>query len=118
MEEFMHAPIAIEVAPFTIADGIDEAQLVEASEMLEREFLSRQPGYLGRSLSRLDERRWADVVLWRDADAARAAMAHVMESPVCRRYFACMVNEDVAGADHGVTLYQGVRGYGAMARVA
>jgi hypothetical protein len=46
MEEFMHAPIAIEVAPFTIADGIDEAQLVEASEMLEREFLSRQPGYL------------------------------------------------------------------------
>lgn len=112
----MTTTLAIEIAPFRLAAGTDEATLLEASERLEREFLSRADGYLGRSLSRLPDGRWADVVLWRSVEQAEAAMGRVSESHACSAYFGCMLSEDTADPANGVSLFRAIRTYGSLAR--
>jgi len=107
--------LAIEIAPFTLADGVDEATMLAASERLEREFLRGTEGYLGRATSQLPDGRWADVVLWRSRAHAEAILPRIPESAACAAYFGCMVGADPADPVHGVSLFRAVRTYGALA---
>lgn len=93
------AALVIEFAPFRLAAGVDEATLLRASATLQREFLERQPGYLRRELVRGANGDWADLVLWRDQEAADAAMQAAHGSGVCLEYFRLL--EGTAHADPG-----------------
>jgi hypothetical protein len=112
----MHT-LAVEIAPFTLKADITETALFEHSDRLEREFLSKMPGYLGRSLARLGEGQWADIVLWRSEEHAAAVMPLVHASSACAAYFHCMVGADVQDAGAGVSLFRAVRTYGALEHV-
>jgi len=101
----------IEFAPFELAPGASEAELLDASEALQSDFLDRQDGFIKRELVRRDDRNWIDIVYWRDREAVERAMKNAVESPVCFRYFQLM-----AGADHdqpgsGVLLLEHVKSY-------
>ena len=96
--------MTIEWAPFHLAAGVTEAELFRASEELQREFLSRQDGFVRRELLRDKDGNWCDLVYWRDAAAAERIVAAVAESEVCRRYFRLMAvadpTEPAAGVQH------------------
>lgn len=111
----MNNDIAIELAPFTVARGVDKDTLLEASERLEREFLSGAEGYMGRVLVQKDAESWADIVIWRSAEDASKAMWAAASSDACRSYFACMAEQDHVEPASGVTLYRSLKTYGAMA---
>ena len=104
--------VVIEWAPFRLRAGVTEAQLLEASEAIQREFLSGQPGFLHRELARGPDGVWADVVHWADGAAAEAAMATAATSLACRAYFELIVGAN-GGADpgEGLLLMQRVRAY-------
>jgi hypothetical protein len=114
--ETMTAPdtTAIEMAPFTLAEGMFEETLLAASERLEMEFLSGLDGYLGRMLVRKDDRSWSDIVFWRTPQDAARAMERAASSEVCRSYFECMAAADHDDPAQGVTVYQRVRSYGSV----
>jgi hypothetical protein len=90
----MSGTMVVEVAPFAVADGVPEASLLEVSERLEREFLARSEGYLGR---------------------VEAAMRRVDESPACSAYFTCMAGVNYGDPGQGVSLFRAVRVYGSLA---
>lgn len=96
--------MVIELAPFAVKPGVTEAQVLEASEVLQRDFLAGQPGFVRRDLLRGDDGRWLDLVYWRDAASAEAVMAAAAASPVCHTYFGLMVGADqddpAAGVSH------------------
>jgi hypothetical protein len=100
------APVAatgtIEWAPFMLVDGVDEATLLVASEALQREFLSQQPGFVRRELLRGTGNQWVDLVYWASQEAAEAAMQNVASSSVCHRYFALMAGADAGEPGAGV----------------
>jgi hypothetical protein len=101
----------LEFAPFDLADGISETELLDASEALQSEFLDRQDGFLKRELVRRDERHWVDIVYWRDKEAVERAMKNAEESPVCFRYFQLMIGADHDQPGSGVLLLEQVRSY-------
>lgn len=105
---------AIELAPFGVADGVSVGELLEASERLERDFLSKAEGYLGRVLVRKDSRTWADIVFWQSGEHAAKAMEAAATSETCRAYFKCMAAEDHDDPAKGVTLYRSVKTYGTV----
>lgn len=107
--------LTIELAPFALAEGITESELLAASERLEREFLRQRLGYLGRALSRLPNGRWTDVVLWDSIENAEAAMAHVSDSAACAAYFGCMAAADSSDPASGVTHLSARQTFGAFA---
>lgn len=110
----MNRDLAIEIAPFQVAEGVGQATLFEASERLEREFLSRADGYIGRFLVRKDAASWADIVFWESPDHAARAMQAVASSEACRAYFGCMAQADPAQPGDGVTLFRSLRTYGSI----
>jgi hypothetical protein len=110
--------LTIELAPFAVADGVGTDELLEASDRLERIFLTKAEGYLGRVLVQKDSRTWADIVFWRSDEHASKAMMAAASSETCRAYFQCMAAEDHGDAGKGVTLYRSVRSYGAVPPVA
>jgi hypothetical protein len=81
----------VEWAPFRLADGVTEHELLAASETLQREFVARQRGFIHRELLRGANGQWADLVHWEDEEAAHAVFAAAMDSPVCADYFKLMV---------------------------
>ena len=92
--------VVIEWAPFRLREGVTEAQLLEASEAIQRAFLARQAGFLHRELARGADDLWADVVHWADGAAAEAAMKAAASSRACSTYFSLMTGAN-GGADPG-----------------
>ena len=105
----MSGPV-IEWAPFRTRTGVDEATLLAASERLQADFLAWQDGFIRRELIRRGPGDYVDVVWWRTREAARSAMAHVEESPSCRKYFALM-GTNGWGAGDGVEHFHSVGVY-------
>ncbi|MBV8234545.1 MAG: hypothetical protein JO075_02475 [Acidimicrobiia bacterium] len=63
----------IETTTFRLADGVDEAALLEADEQARTGFLYHQAGMLRATTAKADDGEWIVVVLWasyEDADAA------------------------------------------------
>lgn len=86
----MTQAMTLEYAPFTIADGVSEEQLLKASAQVESDFLASCEGYISRTLIRKDEKNYADIVYWANEAAAKAAMEQIMQSESCKAYFDCM----------------------------
>jgi hypothetical protein len=100
----------IEWAPFTLVEGIDEEKLLQASQALQTDFLSKQKGFLGRELLKGKGNDWVDLVYWENREAAEQASQNAANSPVCYAYFQLM------GADHaepgaGVMHFEQVKTY-------
>lgn len=88
----------VEWAPFTLAAGVSEERLLEASQELQEGFLASQPGFLRRELLRGPEGRFVDLVYWRDGQSARAAMDAAGQSPACSVYFSLMKGAEEAAS--------------------
>ena len=63
----------IEWAPYTLKDGIDESDLIQAATDVETQFLKQQPGYLQRQLLKGKDNQWVDLVFWQSEQAAAQA---------------------------------------------
>jgi hypothetical protein len=102
----------LEWAPFRLRPGVDEAELLQISEQLQRDFLLRQPGFLRRELIKGSERGYVDLVWWDSFASAQAAAKQAAESRACKAYLALM---DVHHGDpnDSVLLYDIVGAYGA-----
>lgn len=105
----MASIVAVELASFTLADGVSEAMLLDERERVKTDFLAKTDGYLGRMLVKKDRRTWADIVYWQSMAQAEKAMEHIASSEACRRYFTCMAAEDHNDPTHGATSCKTIR---------
>ncbi len=90
----MNANIVIEWAPFELAEGFDEKALLQASATLQKDFLSKQRGFIRRELLRGKGKQWVDLVYWQSWEDAEQAAKNAASSAVCRNYFQCMLAAD------------------------
>jgi heme-degrading monooxygenase HmoA len=100
----------IEWAPFNLRDGADEAAMLRDAQVLQEEFLAKQPGFLRRELLKDGDSRYIDVLLWASMDQAQAAMSKIMESAACQAYFGHMRQEE-AEAGAGVSHFRVLRAF-------
>ena len=107
----MREGFVIEWAPFRLAAGATEAELLAASAELQAGFLGRQPGFVRRELLRGDG-GWADLVYWTDRAAADRAMQAVAGSAACQRYFALLADVGAATSTGPVAHFACVASYG------
>jgi hypothetical protein len=99
----------IEWAPFTLAEGVDEATLLTASEALQRDFLSKQSGFLHRALLRGASGQWVDIIHWESRDAVEEAMRAAQASAACHGYFALMAPDTQDHPNGGISLFEQVQ---------
>ncbi|HZQ28186.1 MAG TPA: antibiotic biosynthesis monooxygenase [Acidimicrobiales bacterium] len=79
----------MEIDTFQLAEGVEEADFLDADRRMQADFAHQQPGILRRTTARTtDGEKWVVVVLWAseaDADAA-ATMLH--SDPVAGAFMA------------------------------
>jgi hypothetical protein len=98
MVEESHGEVVVELAPFRMAPGVTDTDVLNASDVIQREFLRHQPGFLRRDLLRAGDGQWFDLVEWKDHDSFAAAMAAFPTSQACQAYFRLMADDGDAGA--------------------
>lgn len=103
--------MTIEWAPFTLAAGVTEQELLDASQALQDDFLARQPGFVRRELLKGSGREWADLVYWENAQLAQEAMKAAAASPVCLQYFKLLEMADPDHPEAGVAHFAVARSY-------
>jgi hypothetical protein len=82
----------IEFAPFKLAEGVDEATFISASDALQESFLSQQKGFLRRDLVRNNDGTWADIAYWESRESVEKAMQKALDNPAALRYFQLMAD--------------------------
>lgn len=101
----------VEWAPFTLAQGVDEAALLAASDALQEAFLAGRPGFVRRELLRGSDGQWVDLVEWESEEAAARAVEDAARSEACFRYFRIMAGADQAEPGAGVLHFARVKAY-------
>jgi len=101
----------IELASFTLAEGVEEETLMAVSDALNADFLSRQPGFLKRDLVKVADRQWADVIYWESRESVEQAMQHATQNPAALQYFQLMANTGESDPSAEPMLMSVVRSY-------
>lgn len=95
----------IEWAPFTLLDDKNESLLLKTSEDLQKNFLSKQEGFIKRELLKSSNNRWVDLVYWKNKETAEKAMKNAASSSICSQYFSLMVEADHNNPSEGVSIF-------------
>ncbi|EMJ97658.1 antibiotic biosynthesis monooxygenase family protein [Leptospira alstonii] len=103
--------LIVEWAPFTLSEGKDENLLLNASTVLQSDFLSKQEGFIRRELLKGPDNRWVDLVYWKNKEAAEKAMENASVSSACSQYFNLMTEADHNNPGEGVSLFTAKRIY-------
>ena len=97
------------LASIKLAAGKTEVDLLTASDIFEKEFVSKEAGVIRRELVRKSDNEYIDIVQFR----SMKDMEHVMEkektSPICHAFFAVMDLENLD--DSQVVVYPSIATY-------
>ena len=93
----------IVLAPIKLAEGKSEADLLEASEKFQRDFVDHEAGVLRRELVRDPNGGYMDIVQFRSKEDFADVMQREQESAVCMEFFSVMELSDM---NDEVSLYQ------------
>jgi hypothetical protein len=81
-----NSPMIMEIVRFNAVAGTSDAALNHAATE-GRDWLARQPGFIGRHLCREGE-GYIDLVTWADMESAQSAASLVMSEPSFRGFMA------------------------------
>ncbi len=83
-----------EITEFKTLKVISESSFLEASEAMQKNFLSKQKGYQKRSLLK-GEGTWINIVYWDSMENADAAAKYFMVHPDCKKFLAMIDQNSV-----------------------
>jgi hypothetical protein len=107
----MQKAMYIQLAPAQLKEGVDEAQLLEASEAFQKNFVSKQTGIVRRILVKAKHGGYADLVFFESKEAAdRVAQAEVC-SEHCLALFQLLQPPDPSLPDMGVLSFEHLKSY-------
>jgi hypothetical protein len=107
----MHTAMYVQLAPAHLKEGVTEAQLLEASEAFQRNFVSKQKGIVRRILVKAKHGGYADIVFFESKeDAERVAEAEATNEH-CATLFQLLQPPDPSLPDMGVLSFEHLRTY-------
>ena len=93
----------IEWASFRLAEGMNEATFLAASDAMQTGFLGKQKGFVKRELVKTGDGQWADVVYWASRADAESAMPNAMKNTAALKYFELLRGVDDEHPEPGVS---------------
>jgi len=107
----MKTAMYIQLAPAQLREGVDEAQLLEASNAFQENFVSKQKGIVRRILLKAKHGGYADLIFFESKeDADRVAQVEAT-SEHCLALFQLLQPPDPGLPDMGVLSFEHVRTY-------
>jgi hypothetical protein len=101
----------VQLAPIRLKGGIDEKKLMEASDVFERDFVSKQQGITKRLLLRGKDGSYADLVFFESKSAADRVAEIEATSPACHTFMSIMEAPDESLPDMGILSFEHIKTY-------
>lgn len=76
----------VEIVTFKLKPGVSAAEFAPIDKAVEREHVSRQPGFVARETAHGADNEWLVIVHWRSARDADASMATFEKAPAAARF--------------------------------
>ena len=109
--KLMQKTMYIQLASARLKEGVDEAQLLAASDAFQRNFVSQQQGIVRRILVKAKHGGYADLVFFESKeDAERVAQAEAT-SEHCQALFQLLQPPDPSSPDMGVLSFEHLKTY-------
>ena len=70
----------IEITTFHLNNGVPGADFLQAADKMQREFLSKQDGFVQRSLTQSEDGTWRDIILWTSKKSMDQALKKAMQA--------------------------------------
>lgn len=97
------------LASIKLAVGKTESDLLIASDIFEKEFVSKEAGVVRRELVRKNNNEYIDIVQFRSTKDMEEVMEKEKSSPACRDFFSVMDLENMD--DSPVVVYPSIATY-------
>lgn len=88
------AEVCVEWAPFAVKKNVTEKEIMATAELLQKEFIGKQDGFLKREMLKGSDNLWGDLIYWANDDAAQKASQNAEKSSSCMTYFQLMDTSD------------------------
>ena len=72
---------AVEVITFSLNEGADVEGFLAANDLISEEYVTQQPGFIGRQTGVTEEGEWAIIVHWTSASDSEASIAGFESAP-------------------------------------
>jgi len=76
----------IEVVTFTLKAGVTAEEFYQLDKKVERDHVSKQPGFISRESASGDNREWLVIVHWNSVEDAEASMTTFGDSPATKDF--------------------------------
>lgn len=84
----------IELVLYKSQEGVSEREATEAARSV-NQFVSRQPGFISRTLYRTEAAVQIDLIYWRSLKEAKEANQAAMQSEVAGKFFATIDQQSI-----------------------
>jgi len=107
----MTKSIYVQLAPIRLKEGVDEKTLLEASDVFQASFVSRQQGIMKRVLLKGTDGSYADLVFFASKGDADRVAGIEATSQECLEFFKIMETPDESIPDMGVLSFEHMKTY-------
>ena len=84
--ETLEQSIIVEVATFTLKEGVTPDEFYAVDQAVETQHVSQQPGFISRESAVSDDNEWLVIVHWRSIEDAEASMASFSSAPATAEF--------------------------------
>ncbi|MCG8493137.1 MAG: hypothetical protein MI743_16065 [Sneathiellales bacterium] len=100
----MHKPITV-LAPFKLAEGINEADFLSASDSFQLDFVDKKPGVLRREVISKGDGTYLDIVQFRSKEDAMKIIEQEKTCSICQRFFSILEIDEGWETEDDMPLY-------------
>lgn len=99
-----HAPVVAEIVSFRLNSGVDEAQFLRDAQATDP-IVRAASGFISRTLSKGEDGRWTDYILWQSLKQAQHAAKTVVNDPAFAP-FGQAINFETVVMRHETVMWQ------------
>ena len=100
-------PNIVEMPAFTIKKGVSESDFLLAHEKFNREFMSKQKGYISHKLLH-DGKKWFDLAVWESIETMKKAFKDIYGNTAAAEYIALI---EQIGTDDDIPIFTVIKNY-------
>ncbi len=76
----------VEIAQFRLATGVNDKDFLQEAEVVQKNFLEKQGGYIDRELLKDKDGQWVDILHWNSMEEAQKAAEVMMSDPATQSF--------------------------------
>ena len=82
----MNKKLIVEIAQFKLASGVTDEEFIKEAEVVQKNFLEKQSGYIDRELLKDKDCQWIDILHWNSMEEAQKAAEIMMKEPTAQGF--------------------------------